>query len=92
LRKLQINIVDNWKKHLADGVRGKELGSDIENEDQLRSLSKAEKVIRDNIDLFIEGLKEEGIPIPDEFNFNLLIEDDRWFIAEHNCQIIYEVS
>ncbi|WP_026395701.1 hypothetical protein [Acetobacterium malicum] len=59
---------------------------------QLVWLKKTERIIQENINLFIEGLQEEGIVIPNVFIFNLLIKNDRWFIAEKNSQIIFEVE
>jgi len=114
LIELQINIVDDWKKHYSDNIEDTEMASqssldvlcdkglalneknkapeDYSFRQQLVWLKDTERIIRANIDLFVEGLQEEGIMIPNEFIFNLLIRNDRWFIAEKNSQIIFEVE
>lgn len=60
--------------------------------ERLAILKKTESTIINNISLFIEGLQEEGHSIPDELIFNLLHQNDQWYITEKNSQIVFEVN
>lgn len=85
------NESDCCKDSLAKGENNKKSAGGFFHQ-QLTLLIRVEETIRENIQLFIEGLEEEGMLIPGDFVFKLLIKNDRWFIAEKNSQIVFEVD